>query len=464
MNKWEFQVRRTGLSFLVFVFFLLGMAIEAAALISIEEETKLGREFSQAVRQRFDVVQDDFVNQYLNDLGQYLNQSVDTQYFPLHLSFINDNTLNGFAGPGGHIFIFTGLLDTMNEADELAAVLCHEMAHVSSRHIAQRIEQSKKMSWVALAGMLAGAIIGGKTGSAVSAGALAGSVQALLNNTREDERDADQLSYNYMANTGFDPGGMLVVLKNLARGNFGQGEQVPPYLLTHPTGSERISNIEIMLKNFRSKPERPEVTAFRKAFPFIKATLRAKYQKAEDAARWFNQDLAKDTKNGIAYFGLGMLAKEHAEYDKAIAHFQKALENLPKSMPILRNLGEAYLLKGDYEPALRTMNRALEIDSQDTSALLLLANAYQYMEKFQKAADTYERIIALGKANDDTYYQIGIAYGRQDKLGLAHYYFGVHFKRLAQPDKAKFHFEKALEFAKDDPALRNRIENAMQGQ
>jgi len=58
-------------------------------------------------------------------------------------------------------YIFTGLLDTMNEADELAAVLCHEMAHVPPA-LAQRIEQGKRMSWAALAGMLAGAIIGGK--------------------------------------------------------------------------------------------------------------------------------------------------------------------------------------------------------------------------------------------------------------------------------------------------------------
>jgi len=236
---------------------------------------------------------------------------------------------------------------------------------------------------------------------------------------------------------------------------------VPPYLLTHPVGSERIANIEIMLKGFHPKPKKPEVTAFRKAFPFIKAFLRAKYQKSEDAERWFKQDLAKGMNSEVAYFGLGILAKEHAEYDKAISFFQKALETLPKSMPALRNLGEAYLLKGDYEPALRIMNRALEIDKQDASTLLLLANTYQYMEKFQKATDTYEKIIALDKANDDTYYQTGLAYGRQDKLGLAHYYFGIHFKRRGEPDKAKFHFDKALGFAKDDPVLRNRIENAM---
>jgi predicted Zn-dependent protease len=463
MKKINFQIQRAWRSFFIFFLFLFGIATVASALISIEEETKMGKEFSQAVRQRFEVVQDDFVTQYLNDLGQYLNQSVDTQYFPVNLYFINDNTLNGFAGPGGHIFIFTGLLDTMNDADELAAVLCHEMAHVSSRHVAQRIEQGKKMSLIALAGMLAGAVIGGKPGAAVAMSAPGAAVQSLLNNTREDERDADQIGFQYMAHSGFDPEGILVVLKKLSRNNFGLSEQTAPYLLTHPTSIERISSIEIMLKGYHSKAKKPEVMAFKTVFPFVKAFLRAKYQKPEHAERWFKQDIEKGANNAVAYFGLGVVAKERAEYEKSIQFFNKALENQPKSLPILRNLGETYLLKGDYEPALRIMNRALEIDNQNTATLLLLANTYQYMEKYPKAADTYERIIALGKANDDTYYQLGIAYGRQDKLGLAHYYFGVHFKRLGQPDKAKFHFEKALEFAKGDPALRSRIENAMKG-
>jgi predicted Zn-dependent protease len=464
MNKTDLQARRTAWFFCIFLGLFFWTATEASALISIEDESKLGQQFVAAVRHESVVIDDDFANQYLNDLGRYLNQSVETQYFPLHLYFINNNTLNGFAGPGGHIFIFTGLLDTMDNADELAGVLCHEIAHVSSRHIAQRIEDSKKMSLVALAGALVGALIGGKPGTAVAVGSTGAVVQKILDNTREDEQNADQIGYQYMVNSGFDRNSILMVLKNLSHGNFGMTEQIPPYLLTHPTDSARISNIEIMIKGYHPKPKRSEVIAFEKTFPFVKAVLLAKYQKPEDAERWFNQDLEKGKNNAVAYFGLGILAKERAEYDKAISHFQKALESQPKSMPILRGLGEAYLLKGDYESALGVMTRALEIDNMDATTLQLLANTYQYMEKFQKAAEIYEKLISLGKANDDTYYQLGIAYGRQNKLGLAHYYFGIHFKRLGKIDQAKFHFQKASEFAKDDPDLKNRIEKAMKEQ
>ena len=127
---------------------------EAFAL-SVEEERVLGQEFMAKIRKQFNVVDDDFANEYINDLGQYLITPLEIQYFPFRFFVIRDNRFNAFAAPGGNIFVFSGLIEAMERVDELAAVLCHEIAHVSARHLAERIEQSKKIGLASMAGVLA---------------------------------------------------------------------------------------------------------------------------------------------------------------------------------------------------------------------------------------------------------------------------------------------------------------------
>ena len=144
--------------------FLLCLSLIAgrhyAFALSIEDEQKLGEEFLANIKKHYDLVDDDFANEYLNELGNYLLIPLETKPFTFHFYIIKSNELNAFAGPGGHIFVFTGLIDALDEIDELAAVVCHEIGHVSARHISERIEQNKKIGLATLAGILAGTLLG----------------------------------------------------------------------------------------------------------------------------------------------------------------------------------------------------------------------------------------------------------------------------------------------------------------
>ena len=139
-----------------------------AHALSIEEERELGETFLNSVRQNMDLIEDDFVNQYINDLGTYLTQPLQTKPFPFHFYVIKANDLNAFAGPGGHIFVYTGLIEAMTEIDELVSVMCHEIAHVSARHISHQIAQNTKISLATMAAILAGALIGGDVAAPVT--------------------------------------------------------------------------------------------------------------------------------------------------------------------------------------------------------------------------------------------------------------------------------------------------------
>jgi predicted Zn-dependent protease len=231
----------------------------------------VGNQFLESVRKQFSMAEDDFANEYLNDLGQYLVKNLETEPFPFRFYVVQNSDVNAFAGPGGHIFFYTGLILAMDGADELAAVLCHEMGHVAARHLSNRIEQNKKIAFATLAGMLAGALIGGKAAGAIMTGTMAANMQQQLNYSREDERQADQLGFKYMNLSGFDPGGMVNMLKILEKMQWQGANALPSYLLTHPGGSERILNTESMMTSYEASKENGDVRKFRKLFPYLKS-------------------------------------------------------------------------------------------------------------------------------------------------------------------------------------------------
>ena len=131
------------------------------------------------------MVDDDFAHRYINSLGQYLIRPLETKPFPFRFYNVKHKALNAFAGPGGHIYVFSGLVEAVDSLDELVAVLCHEIGHVSARHIASRFEQNKKIGMATMVGVLAGVVAGVAGGGAgagfgVAAGSMAAGQQAQL--------------------------------------------------------------------------------------------------------------------------------------------------------------------------------------------------------------------------------------------------------------------------------------------
>jgi predicted Zn-dependent protease len=439
------------------------LGVPRASALSAEEERIMGEQFLIQVRQTLDLLDDDYAQQYVNALGQYLLKSVEVKYWPFRFYLAKDNDLNAFAGPGGHIFIFSGLINEMEEIDELAAVMCHEIAHVTARHLAHRIDQSKNLGWATLAGILAGILIGGSAGAAVMVGSQAASVQAQLHYSREDERQADQLGFKYTDQSTFDPARLIAALNKIQKNQWIGTDTIPPYLLTHPTGPERTSSLDIMLRDYSKRPDSPEAARFRALWPFFKTIVKAKSKEPRDAEREFKRELEKNPDSGVAHFGLGLVMNEKSEYDLAIAHFQKALLTQPKSVPVLRSLGRSYQMKGQDAEAIAVLEKALRIDPQDVSLTFLLAFSYQNLQKYKEAIRLYERLVAMNAASVQVFYNLGVSYGKEGKLALAHYNFGVYFKRLGKREKAMFHFQKAEELSKNDPALKGRIKNAMKG-
>jgi predicted Zn-dependent protease len=433
--------------------------------MSIEAEEKLGSQYLAELKQQIVLVDDDFAQEYINDLGNYITSHIETKPFTFNFYIINDNQLNAFSAPGGHVFIYTGLIDLLDDLDEIAGVMCHESAHVSLRHISDQIEKGKIVDLATMAGVLAGAMLGGggNASDAIITGSLAAGQQLMLSYSRDDERQADTIGFNYASESGFDPSAMIGALTKLQQGQYSTDE-VPPYLLTHPVESERMANIASLLASYPPEPLNKESTEpFRKDYPLFRTIIKAKYSEMHAAERTFNAELQKDPDSSLAHLGIAIILKDREEYTGAIDHFQKAIKGLPDSLPILRYMSETYQLMGQNKEAIDVLERALRLKSNDKGSLFLLATAYQNLEKFSKAAEIYERLAFMEPVKDQLFYDLGMTYGKQDKLALAHYNFGIYFKRINKMQESRFHFQKARELAGDDPVLQEKIKKATEG-
>ncbi len=435
-------------------------ATSNAAPLSIEDEKATGEKFIARVRSQFELVEDDFANDFINDLGQHIAKFVETKHFPFHFYIINHHTLNAFAGPGGHIFFYTGLIDAMDTVDELAAVISHEIGHVSARHLAHRIDQNKKIGIASMAGMLAGVLIGGKAAGAIMTGSMAAAAQKQLAYSRNDERQADQLGFKYMDASGFNPSGMVSMLKILLKDRPMGADAIPTYLLTHPGGPERMSNTEVMLSGYEKTTDDEKTKKFRNLFPFLKTILKAKYAESQDAEREFYDELEKRPDSMSAHYGLGLFQMERSEYEQAVLHFERALKRDPSALLVLRSLGETYQFMGEDKKAIKVLEKSLRIDHQNRNTQFLLAVSYQNLNEYAKAIRVYERLTLIKPTKDQVFYNLGVCYGRLDRLGLAHYNFGIFFRKARKLDKARFHFEKAYGLAGNDPGLKRRITKA----
>ncbi|MCF8063479.1 MAG: M48 family metalloprotease [Deltaproteobacteria bacterium] len=431
-----------------------------AAALSLEDEEKLGREFVADVKKHFPLVEDEFALDYLNRLGGYLAGAVETKPFPFSFYLIPRNEMNAFAGPGGHIFFFTGLIESMDTVDELAAVASHEMAHITARHLSKRIEQNKKLSMATLAGVLIGALVGGEAAQAIMIGSAAAGAQAQLAFSRTDERQADQLGFQYMRRTGFDPAAMIEVLKRMQSAQIYGTDKVPAYLRTHPTGPERMANMDNLLSSGSQGAGTDAEERLRSEYPLFRTLLIARHGDPEVARRRFRNEIDEHPDAALAHFGLGLLDKEASEYDAAVGHLERSLELRPDLLPVRNHLGEAYQYTGRYKDAIPVLESVLDGDPDNRKALFLLATSYQNLEAYARAARIYERLLGMEPVREDVSYNLGLCYGRMDRLPLAHYHFGVFFKKTGKPAKARFHFEKAEELGRHDMELVHKIRKA----
>lgn len=247
---------QTGLLFFAACSFLGGARTPGAPLrpgfntFNKQQDIQLGQEAAQQVRQKSQVVQNSFLQDYVNRIGQRLANAPEARQseFPFTFTVINDPTVNAFALPGGPMFIHTGLLKSVDNEAQLAGVMGHEMSHVILRH---GTNQASKANWIQLPAMLAGMVAGhSMLGQLAAAGVGLGANSVLLRFSRTDESEADALGSHLMSEAGYNPVEMAHFFQKLADSG---GSHGPQFLSDHPDPGNRERAIE---EEVRTLPQR----------------------------------------------------------------------------------------------------------------------------------------------------------------------------------------------------------------
>ncbi len=221
-------------------------AEKAIRPMSEQEEYYLGRAVAATILGQYRLYRNERLTRYLNEVGQAvaLASSRPFTYGGYHFAVLDTDEVNALACPGGIIFVTRGMLKKAKNEEEVAAILAHEIAHVSHKHGLGAIQSSRWAEVVtALGTEAAKKLSGAELAKLVSLfeGSVNDVAKTLLVNgySREQESAADLSALSYMNGIGYDPNGLAAFLGRLA------GEQTAgankEFFGTHPGMQERLS-------------------------------------------------------------------------------------------------------------------------------------------------------------------------------------------------------------------------------
>ena len=212
--------------------------------MSEAREISLGRSADADVRKQYKVVESAALQDYVDSVGQKIARHSHRPNLQYHFTVLDTPEINAFALPGGYVYITRGILAYLNSEAELAAVLGHEIGHVTARHSVRQASAAQ----VATIGVAIASVFVPEVGSSNLGNSLAGAL--LSGYGRDHELEADRLGAEYLARTGYDPRAMIRVigvLKNqelfdaeIAKQEGRQPRRYHGVFATHPDSDTRL--------------------------------------------------------------------------------------------------------------------------------------------------------------------------------------------------------------------------------
>ncbi len=230
---------------------LPNMGSSAGAIASPEEQRQYGFYMLHELRNQGEVLDDALLDDYINMIGYRLVAYSQKSDQPFTFFIVRDMSINAFALPGGFVGVNAGLITTTANENELAAVLAHEISHVTQQHLVRAVEAEQKYAPLMVLAMV-GAIVASahqspystsNTGVGAIATAEGIAEQLQINFTRADESEADRIGIQTLAKAGFDPEAMADFFERMQhalRPGFDEND-VPALLMDHPVTNQRIS-------------------------------------------------------------------------------------------------------------------------------------------------------------------------------------------------------------------------------
>ena len=236
-------------------------------------ERRIGDRIAVSIYRDPDYIDDPVLMDYIQTIWQPLMTAARArgelsaeldERFAWQIFLIRDRSINAFALPGGYLGVHLGLIGAVTSRDELAAVLGHELSHVTQRHISRLITQQAKTTPWLIGAMILGALAASKSPQAASAAIVGGQAvvaQSQLNFSRDMEREADRVGIGVMLDAGFESRGVVSMFEKLQQASRLNDNGAFPYLRSHPLTTQRIAEVQARLQLAASEPPNANPTS-----------------------------------------------------------------------------------------------------------------------------------------------------------------------------------------------------------
>lgn len=409
------------------------MGASADGVMTPISEQRLGQTFMRSVRKAMKILDDPLVNDYIQSLGKRLVASAKGGGMPFSFFVVDDPQMNAFAGPSGYIGVFSGLILSAESESELAAVLAHEIAHVTQRHLLRTIEDQQKLMGPATALLIVAAILGAQVsadaGLAAAVGAQAAMAQHQINFTRDNEKEADRIGITSLAAAGFEPHAMPAFFERISKATRIYETNAPEFLRTHPVESNRIAEGLSRADQYGYRQRSDDLRYY-----LVRASLREQILGSPaKAVEYFTQTLAEERhRNEEAdRYGLALALMHGNKLEPARQESKRLLGRRPNEVAYILLDAQIDQRSGLAPEALRKLTEALRM--QPSSYPLLMGQAEVAMaagqpklasQALSQAARQRPEDARIQQMLSDAYLKQGNAYGVHRHLAERHYLEG----------------------------------------
>lgn len=422
----------------------------SSAVISPQEEYELGQQVLKAYRSQMPTSSDPIIYNYLEELISDIAAYSELDNKSFDLLVIESPEINAFAAPGRVIGVNTGVFLTAESEDQLAAIISHELAHLSQRHIARQMIAQKNATLPTLAGMLAGIILaaagGGDAGMAAITATQAAALDSRLRFSRSFEQEADRVGIQTLAESGRDPeaaGEMFEVMLRQQR----YARRPPEFLSTHPVTESRIADARSRAMRYPDKDYQQSLD-----FYLVAARVKLKYATTpQQAVKRFRSELEGQSLSPEASrYGLVLALTKAGQTEEARKALAPLLEDKPDK--VVYQLAEAAIdsREKNYRPALNQLNRLLKSYPNSHAVNIQFAETLMEAGEYEFGQELLERYVRLRPEQAYAWYLLAEINGLAGDILDVHRARAEYFILNGVYDRAERQLRNALRMSENE--------------
>lgn len=382
------------------------------SLVSESQEIQIGEQYYMPAIQSFDgIYQDEKAQAYVTRVGKKIASLSHRPNFDYEFKIVNTSMVNAFALPGGKVCITRGLLSRMTNESQLAAVLGHEIGHVTAKHGAKAMTRQMLLGGLLNLGAIALESQQVKGREAILMAGAVGFQAVIAKYSRGQEIQSDELGLEYMTRANYNPKGAVELFEIFEALQEREPNFVENMFASHPQSKERVAHAKALIHskyilienrsmNVKNSTEFTKLSGqLTKETPYYDAHEKgreAALKKQWNKAIWqYEEALKGKPKEALFHSDIGFAYLMTRDFEKSKEHLTQALEFYPSFFKSNFYLGYLHYEQENYSSALRYLHVADQLVPGLPMLRLILGNSYEELGDVRMAVQHYKYVYQL---------------------------------------------------------------------